>query len=135
MSFIDWSEFLSVKVDRIDDQHKQLVYLINGLHKRIQTRDTDNIMPQVLDKVAEFASFHFSTEERLMEQHGFPSSLIHLEEHKRFVETVSQLQHRLNHNQEDITMETMAFLQDWLYQHLIGTDKSLGEYLNAKGVA
>jgi len=33
-----------------------------------------------------------------------------------------------------ITVEVMNFLKDWLNNHIIGTDKKYGPFLNSKGV-
>lgn len=135
MALITWSDDLSVGVDEIDDQHKKLVQLVNGLHNHLVIGDANDIMGKVLDRVIEYTSFHFDTEERLMEEHGFPFSAAHKREHQKLVNTALELQAKLNSGNGRITSETMTFLKDWLSHHILESDMYLGKFLNSKGVS
>jgi hemerythrin len=134
MSLISWSSQLSVGVEEIDNQHKKLVQLINGLHDHMLAGDANDIMGKVLDRVIEYTAFHFGTEERLMSEHGYPLSTAHIHEHKKLVATGVDLQTKFKSGKATITMETMNFLRDWLQHHILESDKLLGKHLSSKGV-
>jgi hemerythrin len=134
MTILSWSEEFSVGVVEIDDQHKKLLQLINGLHKHLLTGDADDIMGKVLDRVAEYASFHFSTEEQLMAQYAYPYLLEHKHEHQSFISITTALQSRLLSGHARVAEETMKFLKEWLSHHILESDKLLGKYLNTRGV-
>ena len=44
------------------------------------------------------------------------------------------LSQRFSRGEPVISADTMQFLKDWLYDHIIGSDKKYGSFLNAKGV-
>lgn len=123
-----------VGVEEIDNQHKKLVQLINGLHDHMQAGDAENVMGKVLERLIEYTGFHFGTEKGLMETYGYPASAGHLREHQNFVATVVGLQEKFNAGNAKITAETLTFLKDWLFEHIMESDKMLASYLNARGV-
>ena len=135
MSLITWNDQFSVGVEEIDSQHKKLVQLINGLHAHILAGDAKHIMGTVLDRMIEYTAFHFETEEKLMKKYGYPASVAHTEEHKKLVATALELQRKFKSGTGAITMETMAFLRDWLQHHIKESDKVLGKHLLSHGVA
>ncbi len=134
MSLITWSDNLSVGVEEIDNQHKKLIQLINGLHDHLLAGDANEIMGKVLERVIDYTSFHFGTEEKLMEKYDYSFSSAHRREHKKLVETALDLQSKLNSGNTHITAETMTFLKDWLYHHILEVDKLFGKHLNSHGV-
>jgi hemerythrin len=134
MSLFTWNDDLCVGVEEIDNQHRKLVQLINGLHNHMLAGDAREIMGKVLDRVIEYTGFHFATEEHLMKEHGYPLAAAHLHEHEKLVATATDLQTRLNSGHALITAETMIFLKEWLYHHIMESDKLLGKHLNSKGV-
>jgi len=135
MALIVWSDELSVGIEEIDNQHQKLVQLINGLHNHLLAGDANEIMGKLLDRVIEYTGFHFSTEEQLMEKYGYSFSAPHKREHQKLVDTALALQARLHSGNARITAETMTFLKDWLYHHILESDKLLGKHLKSKGVA
>jgi hemerythrin-like metal-binding protein len=125
---------LSVGVDEIDIQHMQLVQLINGLHDNILAGEAVETMEKVLDRVIDYTAFHFETEEKLMNQHGYPASDVHIEEHRKLVSTALKLQKIFRSGAGAFTMETISFLQDWLQYHIEQSNKVLGRFLAANGM-
>jgi len=132
MSFITWSDFLSIGVPEVDKQHKQLVQMVNCLHDHMLKGDAKDILSRMLARIIELIGIHFVTEERIMKQHEFPHAQEHMREHKKFLDTAVDLQNRFNSEHTDVTGETMEFLDEWLYQHLMVSDKLLGEHILSK---
>ncbi|WNV04751.1 bacteriohemerythrin [Candidatus Methylospira mobilis] len=131
MPFIAWSEFLSVGLTEVDEQHEKVVQLINELHDCIRRGGAD-IVARVLGRIIKSIAFNFTTEEGLMMQHGFIYSSAHLDEHGRFIEKAVDLQNRFYTERADIATEAMLLVDDWLYQHLMVSDKILGRHINAQ---
>ncbi len=134
MSLIAWNDTLSVGVREIDEQHRKLVQLINGLHDHMVAGDAREIMGKVLERIVQYTAFHFETEEKLMQQHAYTLSPAHVREHKNLVQTALALQSKFANGQTSITMETMTFLRDWLQHHILESDKALGRFLATQGV-
>ncbi|MFN3533222.1 MAG: hemerythrin domain-containing protein, partial [Candidatus Brocadia sp.] len=66
MEKIVWSENFSVGVRVLDDQHKQIVTLINILIEMSDAKIDSEIISDTLTKMTQYAINHFSKEEEYM---------------------------------------------------------------------
>jgi hemerythrin len=77
---------------------------------------------------------HFLSEEKLMEQYGFPGLAEHHAEHQRLLtqlqESVTRQQHREDMHMDDL----LCFLHHWFIDHAAGLDQQYGPWLNRHGV-
>ncbi len=69
-----------------------------------------------------------------MEKNHYPALLAHKAEHKALVTQVLQFQKEFAAGAPGVAGMLMPFLQKWLHNHIMHTDKQYGPYLNAKGV-
>jgi hemerythrin len=129
-----WSDTYSVKIGVIDMQHKGLVNYLNELHQGMSDGRGKDVLGKVLSQLVKYTQLHFTTEERLMESHGYPDYLAHKAEHERLTKTVLDFQRKFHSNEVALTVEVMDFLKDWLTKHILGSDKKYGPFMNAKGV-
>ncbi|MDH3976467.1 MAG: bacteriohemerythrin [Deltaproteobacteria bacterium] len=133
--FFPWRKEFEVNIREIDNQHKELVKIINSLQEAINLGEGKERLAQVLENLLAYTDFHFAAEEKLLKKHGYP----HYEEHKRkhiaMREKVISLIQDYNRGRIAMTFSVLKFLQDWLSKHIMGTDKLYGEYLNKKGVS
>ncbi len=134
MAFIDWTDQLSVHIRRIDDQHKKLISIVNTLFDAMSQGKAKEVMGKVLNELIQYTRTHFQTEERLMQQYGYPDLAAHKKEHDELTRTVLDLQDKYNKGAIMLSVETSNFLKAWLTQHIMGTDKKYGPFLNEKGV-
>lgn len=135
MPFINWSNDLSIGVVQIDGQHQKLVGMVNRLHDAMKNRTGSQEVVKVLSELVEYTKYHFETEEKLMQQHGYTSFPSHRKEHVDLTKQVSDLAVKVGENNSSIiTIETMNFLRDWLKNHILGTDMKLGDFLQSKGI-
>lgn len=135
MAFIDWKDELSVNIRMIDDQHKELIKLINELSDAMKVGKGKDVMGKVLSKLVDYTKMHFGTEERLFQTHGYPGYIAHKSEHDKLTKQVLDLKTKFDNGQSVITVEVMNFLKDWLQKHIIGTDKKYSSFLIGKGVS
>ena len=85
MALITWSEKYSMNIKEIDEQHKKLVEMINELHdamKQAKSKETSLI---IINKLAEYTQYHFSTEEKYMKQFVYSEYVSYKKEHEKFV--------------------------------------------------
>ena len=134
MKYFQWTEELSVNIEEIDNQHQQLVSLMNNLSVAIHMGKGDNVLGEILTKLSEYATIHFATEERLMKIHGYPDLANHKKEHHALKNHVLELNSRLNAGQLLPAVTVSNFLKDWIVNHFQQTDKKYGPFLNDKGV-
>jgi len=130
-----WSESLSVDIRLIDDQHRQLVHLINRLFRAMQTGSGRQETAAVLNELVEYTVYHFNAEEELFSRHGYPEEIPHKNAHKQLVAQVLAFQQKFKSGDSELDMELLQFLKDWLVQHIMKTDKRYAGFLREKGVA
>ncbi|ADH86015.1 bacteriohemerythrin [Desulfurivibrio alkaliphilus] len=134
MAMFEWKDEYSVNVREIDEQHKQLVSMINELHEAMMQQRAKDVLSGLLNKLVSYCASHFATEERLMQTHGYPDYAAHKVKHEKMTAKVLALQNDLKAGKMNLTVEVSQFLKDWLDKHILGTDKKYAAHLNSKGV-
>jgi len=134
MALITWSSMFSVGVGEIDNQHKKLIDLINQLNDAMQAGKSTDVLGKVLAELVNYTVYHFGYEESLMGQHKYEDSPAHKDEHKKFVATAGDFKKKFDSGSAVISVEIMNFLRDWLTNHIMKTDKKLGQALGKAGV-
>lgn len=135
MPLISWSDKMSVGVAALDEEHKQLVELLNALHDGIQAGRAIDVLAQVLDGLVFYTANHFRHEEELFASTGYPASCEHKLEHDHLTGQVMEIQARLQSGaQETLSYEVVNFLKNWLFNHIQGSDKRYGPFFNANGI-
>ncbi|TAL42668.1 MAG: bacteriohemerythrin [Methylovulum sp.] len=125
----------SVGIREIDRQHSILVELINRLAYGLKHKISRETMEDVVNYLVDYTVFHFGYEEKLLAEHNWPELAQHKAIHEAFVNKVKGYQRRLKTDDVlDIAEDIMAFLKDWLLDHILKTDKQYGIALNAKGI-
>jgi len=128
MDFIPWEDRYSVGNDYIDRQHQKLVDLINKLHKALRNGEGAEYTGSVLNDLAAYTRYHFSAEEGYLKQANYPGLEEHQAKHRKMTQQVRDLQQRFASG-EQLTMEVMDFLKNWLMLHIMKTDKKYTPYL------
>jgi len=134
MPLIQWEDRFSVGIRKLDQQHKGLVGMINELHDAMKAGKGQEVVSEIVQRLAAYAKNHFSSEEELFDLHGYPEAARHRQEHALLVEKVAQWQRDLQVGRKGITIEVAHFLRNWLTNHILESDKRYGPFLNAKGV-
>lgn len=134
MALITWEEKYSVNIKEIDEQHKNLVKMVNDLHEAMSVGKGKEVMGKVLQNLINYTASHFATEEKYMTMFNYPSYPQHKGEHDKFVKQVLDFQKDFNEGNKIISLDVMKFLKDWLLNHILGTDKKFGPFFNEKGL-
>ncbi len=125
----------SVGIKEIDRQHGILVELINRLDNGLKHKISKETMEDIVNYLADYTVFHFGYEEKLLTENGWPEIEGHKVIHQAFVDKVRSFQAQLkNQNVIDVAEGILDFLQGWLTDHILKTDKQYGPFLNAKGI-
>ena len=131
-ALIPWTSKLSLGIDKIDEQHKELVRLINRLHRAMKVKEGSSQASDILDKLAEYTIYHFTFEEQLFDKYGYPQSDEHKEYHRKLVDSVVSFQKDFKSGRAGLTMELMLFLTNWLKDHIMKTDRKYVAFLKNK---
>lgn len=134
MALIAWSNMLSTGVTEQDNQHKKLIDLINQLNDAMKDGKGNEVMGKVLAELVNYTVFHFGYEEKLMAQYKTDDTPAHKAEHVKFVQTAGDFKRKFDSGNAVVSVEIMNFLRDWLTNHIMKTDKKLGQALVKQGV-
>ena len=134
MALLDWNDSFSVKVHLIDRQHQKLFSLANEYYDAVQVASSKPALFKLLDGLAEYATVHFSTEERYFAQFNYEDAEAHKNEHKilsaKIVDLKSKVKVGINVEDDDVS----KFLQIWLEAHIKGTDHKYMACFNKNGL-
>jgi hemerythrin-like metal-binding protein len=124
-----WGPKLILGIDEIDEQHKELVSLINRLHKAMKLKKGSQKSGEILKELADYTVYHFGHEETLFEKYGYPEKTDHVKIHKELVDQVVMFKTQFEEGKASLTMDLMNFLTDWLKNHILKTDKAYVPFL------
>jgi len=131
-TFIAWKPSLSVFVDEIDDQHKQLYVRMNAFLESVIRGDGKQEVGQTLKFLIDYCVVHFSTEERYMKRHDYPAYPTHKQAHKDLTASVLEIKQEI---EQGLTSQHIIALVNrlgaWVKDHIEKMDKDLGVYLGS----
>ncbi|MCX7991137.1 MAG: bacteriohemerythrin [Proteobacteria bacterium] len=128
---ISWNDDLSVNVQKIDEQHKELINKINELFDACKEGKGGTAINDIVKFLEKYVVFHFSTEEQYMQVYNYPDIETHRKEHKYFLETFNKIKEdHLSKNEMLLaTFKLNDLLIKWLINHIRKTDKAIGDFL------
>lgn len=129
-----WTEALSVNIATFDEQHHELIDIMNQLDQALRKGEGKAVLDPVLDKLVEYALVHFAAEESLMEQHEFPGLFMHRAQHEEFRRRLAEYLEAHKAGKPGVPVSLLFFMQEWMKEHLSKTDKLYSAFLNARGV-
>ena len=78
---IAWSDYLSVGVLEMDQEHRQFIARVNDLNKAIIESESKSTVERLMDLMLMEAAHHFSHEEELLARWKYPETAAHIAKH------------------------------------------------------
>ena len=131
-----WTDNLSVGVEALDDDHKQLIAMINDLHGSIEAvGETGKIdkrhIEKVLWRIHEHSREHFEREELYFFQTGYPCQESHRQEHCKLIEKIAKMTaHFHDSTSPTEATEIMQSMCDWVTGHFFVTDRKYSSHFH-----
>jgi len=129
-----WTDIYKVNVAVLDQQHQGLFDTVNEPERALRVGEGNAAIDGILDRLVTYAALHFAAEESLMERHSFPGLSTHRIQREMFRKKMATLLDRHRDAKAGVAVELLLFLQTWLKQHVLKTDKQYTAFLNARGV-
>lgn len=130
MPYMNWAKEWETGIAVIDKQHLRIVDLINDLHFARGSGSSRAVLGPVLHDLIDYTLNHFSFEEELQEQAGYPFAKAHKRVHDMFVKKVVAYQERFTAG-EDVVPEVSEMLEKWLVNHINGDDADYAPLIKA----
>jgi hemerythrin len=129
-----WSDEYRVGVDKIDVQHRRLIEMLAKFYASLAEGRAESGLGELLKGLLDYTVYHFSTEETLMQQWQYPSFEAHQAMHAAFVAKVTDMAERFTNGKLVLSLEATRYVRSWLTEHILGTDRQLGQFLASRGV-
>jgi hemerythrin len=131
----EWKPQYKVNIASIDDQHQNLFRMAEELCTTMAAGQGKTVVSRTLDRLVQYTVTHFSYEERLMRQYGYPDLEAHQEQHAALTKQVLAFQADFEAGHVAMTVQLLHFLKDWLQQHIANSDQKYAPYMKSKAVA
>ena len=127
---ITWDNSFSVGFAILDEQHKELVNMINELTEDCKkgTSAAELSFKLVLERAVEYAKTHFADEEKYMDKVLYPNMAAHKKEHFNFLFEVVNLVNEVESG-NTTPIEFVNFLKKWVLNHVAKSDMKYAPYL------
>lgn len=123
MSYFSWTEDLDVNVDRLNDQHKALIGIMEEIYVLNQQKAHRNQIEQTMDKLVVFSGKHFLDEEQYMQSIGYEESDSHKLLHRELLQDLkNEVENYKSLGGAEVPDEFFSFLHRWVIVHIKGSD-------------
>jgi hemerythrin-like metal-binding protein len=135
VALVTWDESYSVKVAPCDEDHKKLFVLLNSVHDAMKAGKGAAMLQGVVQELLEYTKYHFAREEDLLEKTNFPGLAQQRAQHRQFEHKVDRFRQELKEGKMGQATEVVAFLKDWLNNHIKQVDRQYSAHLNSQGIS
>ena len=132
---LEVSDIPQLAFDNMNDTHGEEVELVNKLGQALldvmQGRASSDDVSEKLEEWIEHTREHFSTENQLMENSGFPAIEVHSAEHSRVLEQLEAIQQQwqASHQAEPVADFLFNEWVQWFDNHVNTMDMVTAQYV------
>jgi len=129
-----WDDSFLINLDKIDQQHKELVQRVELLMKTISKGEAKNKLKETFDFLSHYTEEHFKDEEVLMLQYNYPDYPLHKKKHTKFINELFELKRdgeNKNFDSSYLLIRIRSQIVNWLFDHIKETDVKMADYLNS----
>jgi hemerythrin len=120
---VEWRDGFKINIQQVDDEHRHLFALVKALNL--------NTVERTLEELLDYVVTHFSNEQTLMEQSGYPAFEQHLKLHEEFGAHVADFLGSGDAWSEERIQDLRRFLNKWLIGHIMTHDLRFGKWYAA----
>jgi hemerythrin-like metal-binding protein len=129
---INWTSDFEIGIKEIDLQHFNLVKLLNDLYYSFEQNSTDyNYLLKLVGELYNYTDYHFESEEKFYHLKNTDNERTrkHIQEHKKFLSKVLTFKKKLEKKEENLSLEIILFLKDWIIEHIMYTDRKFISFI------
>jgi hemerythrin len=129
---VEWDDKYSVGISLIDEQHKELIRLTNELYRGCLAgnKEAEAFFLRTVRGVVDYTKFHFSAEERLMENVKYPECAAHKKQHEDFVVQMVNGVKSFQEGKKFVPNNFVRYLKDWILSHIAIMDTLYARYIH-----
>ncbi|MCL5019543.1 MAG: bacteriohemerythrin [Patescibacteria group bacterium] len=130
-----WKDEYSINNEEVDTQHQKLFAIIRELVVAIEAQKDKEVLDSIMHELVNYTSYHFSSEEEFMESINYPAVDFekHKNEHAYLTDEVFEGLNQFSNRGGIVVDDLLKFLNNWLINHILGTDLKIKGFIEAKG--
>ena len=134
LQLVSWSDKLTVDIEIIDMQHKELVNLTNELYRACLITDPTltAVFKETMSRLVDYVRFHFTTEIEIMERINFPNTQSHKMQHDQLIMQILKAVHDYNRGKKFIPNQFVRTLKDWIFSHVAIYDQEYATFVRTQ---
>jgi len=113
-----------LNVPIIDEQHLNIVSIINEINDSLKHGAPIEQLVQLLENLINYTNYHFKTEERLMYEFNYIEELEHKKAHEHLLNELTYLKTKFVQGGELVLLQK---IKDWFALHIMSSDKPLAD--------
>lgn len=130
MPLLEWTREFSVGSQKMDNEHKMAFSLLNELNEQIGEGKGYQSLPYIFTAMKAYSVYHFDSEERLLEKVSYPGLAAQKEQHKGFVERLTDFETAMMNREMGIAPKVLIFLKSFWTGHIQNEDKKYFSYVS-----
>lgn len=119
---IEWEPAFSVDVEEIDVHQKKMFDLFNELIELKQKKADPKVIANLVSDINDYGKLYFTTEEKILKERQYPDRDMHARGHRRFIRNAISLRREIVEDVDNLTMDGILSLRDWLIEHILTSD-------------
>ncbi|MDR3199985.1 MAG: hemerythrin family protein [Spirochaetales bacterium] len=129
-----WSPDLETGNKDIDSQHKQIFRLTSSLAAACVSGQGSGMLGETLEFLASYTIRHFTDEENLQLEYGYPGYEEHKKLHDEFKITVAALsaRYKTSGSSEELLEKVNSVIARWLVQHIKQEDSKIAAHIRSR---
>lgn len=129
---IHWDNSLNTGNSVVDGQHQELCRRVGILVEACKEDAAKEAVQETIRFIEMYMDEHFSTEENLMKECGFPDIEAHRAEHREFCGQVDRIKKLFEIHGADysLAIDTINTIYGWVGSHIHGHDKALSRFIH-----
>ena len=131
MVLMEWKEEFETGVVKIDEQHKELIRLINQVHFEMAEGKEKSSLIILFEELFNYVMIHFATEEQMMKKYRYEEFENHQKQHIKLKENMLKKKTEYEEKKIILSMRIMILLKEWLQNHILETDLKFADYMKS----
>ena len=133
LALIEWNDknFCIGSAD-IDEQHKKWIDITNKLDDALMSPSGKDYKHEIFKELRYYTEYHFSYEEKLMQEIGYPGLQEQKDMHSHFKTSILEQIQNMYQGEPLMMSQLMDQLKNWLTNHILKEDRKIGEYLSSR---
>lgn len=128
---VSWSDELAFGVDQIDNDHRQLLGLVNRLYRFMKTKASPQDIDKAFQELQEYTRTHFAAEEQIMQDMSYAKYDEHKKAHDAFCQRVEDMYARYKSGEMSGEVDLTGLLGNWWVNHILSFDKELAQAIKS----